>query len=146
MIKLKMLITMHRKVSGVTLPSKMHSIIPIVSSWSISPLWSASNLSLFFRSHLLIPSPPCLSRLITIDGHFKSPAELFPRSPCADQVVHHDELEEVHVTVAVGIKSSDKAVQAYILGQKSTLGVPSMVFIKVIVSIPLVTAVIITVR
>ena len=54
-IMLIMLITMQWKVSGVTLPSKMHSIIPIVSSWSISPLWSASNLSLSFRPHLLIP-------------------------------------------------------------------------------------------
>ena len=39
--------------------------------------------------------------------HFKGPTEFFFWRPGADKVVDHDELKEVHVPIAVSVKSSE---------------------------------------
>ena len=98
-----------------TLPSSMHSMIPIVSSWSISPLWSASNLTYQLALHLNLNSDYIhlyihISLLLIREKfhpHFKGPTEFFFWRPGADKVVDHDELKEVHVPIAVSVKSSE---------------------------------------
>ena len=95
------------KEENGTLPSRMHSMIPIVSSWSISPLWSASNLYIAARFNLRTSDLIWFLEPTYSYPHFKGPTEFFFWCPGTDKVVDHDELKEVNIPVAISIQGSE---------------------------------------